>query len=57
MMLRRIGGWLLCLMGDHNWTCKAEEGIDPDPVKLKANPVAYFWEFAQMYCKRCGYAP
>ena len=44
-----------CLVGGHDWTCAAREGIKPDPVKLKANPVGYFWEYAKMYCKRCGH--
>lgn len=47
--------WLRChVLQDHDWTCRAEQGIPPDPAKVKANPMGYFWEYAQGYCSRCG---
>ena len=52
-------GWLLgrflCLVGDHEYTCKAEQGIKPDLERINRDPVEYFFEFSQMYCLRCGY--
>ena len=51
---RRLGRWILCLLGQHDWTCDAEQGIPPDAKKLQANPVGYFWDYAQGYCKYCG---
>lgn len=46
-------GRILCFIGFHDWTCRAEQGIKPDPVKLRANPVEYFYEYARAYCSRC----
>ena len=45
---------LSCLLGDHEWTCKAEEGIKPDPKKVEADPLGYFAEYSKMYCKHCS---
>jgi hypothetical protein len=52
-MLKKIWGKLLCLIGDHDWTCKAEEGIKPDKGSF-TNPLEGFKEYSKMYCKRCG---
>ncbi len=49
-LLRNI--W--CFLGNHDWTCKAYQGILPDAVKLQADPLGYFHEYAKMYCKHCG---
>ncbi len=37
---------LNCLLGNHKWTCKAEQGIKP----IKGED---FWEYAIMYCLYC----
>lgn len=41
------------LFRDHDWTCSALEGITPDREKVAVDPVGYFEEYSQMYCKRC----
>ena len=52
--MRKFFGWILChVIHDHDWTCKAEQGIDPSEAEVKAG-VAGFWNYATMYCKRCG---
>lgn len=56
-----IKKFILCyILGLHDWTCKADEGIktlhidkevansSPEEVELA------FWEYAKMYCKCCG---
>ena len=53
-LLRRIAGKFLCLIGDHDWTNRSQQGIPPDPVKREVNPVEYFKEYAAMYCSRCN---
>ena len=45
---------LLCLVGWHDWTCLADQGIKPDPVRIRQDPLGYFKEYAEMFCKRCG---
>lgn len=52
--LKRMTGRVLCLIGDHLWTCLASEGIPPDAERVKADPSGYFFEYAAMYCKRDG---
>ena len=39
-------------IGFHDWTCKAEEGIQP--TKEEAESIKGFWSYATMYCKRCN---
>ena len=52
-------GWLLCLIGDHDWTCRAAQGLKPlleDMPKKGDNEkttLAKFRRYATMYCKRC----
>ncbi len=47
--------WLKChVLQDHNWTCKAEQGIAPDGEKIRTDTTNYFWEYARGYCKDCG---
>jgi len=43
----------LCLIGDHEWTCKAEQGIKPTKEEL-AVPFVGFQIYSAMYCKHCG---
>lgn len=45
--------WLCRLWGHHDWTCAAAEGIPATPEQLKGG-LAGFWDYATMYCKRCG---
>lgn len=51
--MKRLFGRLLCLIGEHDWTSLAQEGVKPDPARVKADPVNYFWEYAAMFCRRC----
>ena len=41
----------LCLIGDHEWTSKHEEGILPNEWQLKSG-LSGFKDYAKMYCKR-----
>jgi hypothetical protein len=52
--IKRILGKFLCLIGDHDWTSKAEQGIPPDYDKRDVDPIGYFKEYAAMYCSRCN---
>ena len=53
-LFKVIGGGFLCnIMGDHDWTCAKEEGIDPTPLQLKMGARG-FADYATTYCKRCG---
>lgn len=51
---------LLCLIiGGHDWTSKADEGVKPefekDLKEMSADEILNgFWDYAEMYCKRCG---
>lgn len=54
-------GWLLCLIGDHAWTSRALEGLQPtaeeqapQPGDTSAETLRKFKSYATMYCKRCG---
>lgn len=59
-----IKKFILChILGMHDWTSKAEQGIPPTiPVTITdANSKTSgglteldFWEYAKMYCKCCG---
>ena len=48
-LMLRLG----CLFGFHDWTCDHDQGIKPDKIRMKQDPVGYFWEYARMYCSRC----
>ena len=37
----------------HDWTCDAAEGIPATPEQL-ATGIEGFYDYAKMYCKRCG---
>jgi len=37
----------------HDWTCAAAEGIPPT-TKQVSDGLEGFWDYARMYCKRCG---
>ena len=51
--MKRFIGRLLCLIGDHDWTCAAEQGIPPTKAQTDAG-MAGFYSYAAGYCKRCG---
>ena len=36
---------------NHEWTCKAEQGIPP---KESPKDLISFFEYATMYCKKCN---
>jgi hypothetical protein len=46
--------WLCKIWGDHDWTCNAEQGIDPTEAEVR-HGVHGFFHYAKMYCKRCGH--
>ena len=50
--MKRLWNHIKCLLGDHDWTCKAAQGIKPQDHELN-NGLAGFWEYATMYCSRC----
>ena len=41
------------LMEDHDWTSAAMENKEPTREQL-ARDVAGYYDYAKMYCKRCG---
>ena len=43
----------MCMIGDHDLTSKAEQGIKPTAEELKTG-IMGFNKYAQMYCKRKG---
>jgi hypothetical protein len=56
-MIKILWGKLLCLIGDHDWTGAALDGIPPDQriIELaEKDPLAGFKEYSAMYCRRCG---
>lgn len=44
--------FFLCLIGAHEWTCAAREGVKPTPAQL-AGGMQGFRDYATMYCKHC----
>jgi hypothetical protein len=49
-----IRQWINChLLGDHDWTCAAEEGIPPTHFQRHGG-LAGFMDYAKMYCRACG---
>ncbi len=53
--MNKFLGWLSChILQDHDLTCKAQEGIKPDPPLGEGMDLimADFREYAKMYCKR-----
>lgn len=45
--------WQCKIWRFHEWTCDAAEGIKPTPEQV-AGGVDGFYDYAKMYCKRCG---
>ena len=53
-LAQAIADWMLCKIGDHDWTCALEEGQDKPTQKQIDDGVEGFYDYAKMYCKRCG---
>lgn len=49
----RVWSWIRCLLGDHDWTSKAAQGVKPSADELR-DGLAGFERYAQMFCARCG---
>ena len=45
--------WNCKIWSFHDWTSDAAQGIPPKPEHLKS--IEGFWNYATMYCKRCGH--
>jgi hypothetical protein len=45
--------WIACLLGQHEWVARVDMGAKPDPIRVKLNPINYFFEFAAPVCKHC----
>ncbi len=45
--------WISCLLGMHHWVARMDLGAEPDKLRLKADPIGYFFEFAAPVCKHC----
>lgn len=45
--------WSCYIWRFHDWTCAAAEGIPATPEQL-ASGIDGFYDYAKMYCKRCG---
>ena len=55
--LKKLFGKFLCFTGDHDWTSRAMEGIEPNAIEremAKTDPLAGFKKYSRMYCRRCG---
>ena len=52
-LLERIVKFFACRIG-HDWTCAAAEGV-PATKEQIANGVEGFYDYATMYCRRCGH--
>lgn len=54
VMMRFIKKLILCrILMQHDWTCAASENIPPTEAQLRGG-LDGFWDYAIMYCKRCG---
>jgi hypothetical protein len=54
MEMKKILGLILChVLKHHKWTANVEKGIKPTEGQLKT--VSGFWDYAKMYCDRCGH--
>ena len=53
-MLEKIKIFFKCkILGDHNWTCAAEQGENPTEKQV-SDGLKGFKDYATMYCKDCG---
>jgi hypothetical protein len=46
--------WLCRLWSSHEWTSAAQQGVAPTKEQL-AGGITGFWDYAKMYCTRCGH--
>jgi len=46
--------FLCWIIGFHDWTCKADQGIQPTKEEAENISGKGFWLYAAMYCKRCN---
>lgn len=53
-MLKQLSTFWNCrIWHDHDWTSAVMEGEKPTRAQLETG-VLGFWQYAEMYCKRCG---
>ena len=51
-LAKRLNKLITCkLLGLHDWTCKAYEGV---AAPEKIDKASEFFEYAKSYCKLCG---
>jgi len=54
-MLKKISAFIDCkILGIHNYTSAAAEGIPPTEAQLNSGTDGFF-DYAAMYCKDCGH--
>jgi hypothetical protein len=52
-MVRSIINWISCnILGIHEWTCNAKEGIPATEKQIRGG-IMGFADYAKMYCKYC----
>jgi len=50
---RRLSIWFHCvLLGSHEWTCRAQQGVLPAPQDWRSAEAVV--EYSRCYCARCG---
>ena len=47
--------WLRCLLGDHDWTCDADQNIAPPDINGQGDIAAQFHRYARGWCKKCRF--
>ena len=50
--MKKIWIKLQCLLGMHEWTCNADQGIKATQEQLN-NGIDGFYDYAKMFCKNC----
>lgn len=51
--MKILGKPIWCWLNMHEWTCRSELGIKPDPELIKLDAVGYFLLYAAPICKHC----
>jgi len=51
--MKKLIDWFVCSVVGHDWTSAVEEGLKPTPKQMK-DGILGFWDYAKMYCRRCG---
>jgi len=54
MSINNVLNKIFCFFLCHDWTCRAAEGEEPTKTEIEAG-ISGFYQYAQMYCKRCGH--